>query len=234
MSKKTILFFLLLFHTIYATASDTTGYLNNIITELKKEWPSNKAINLVFHGHSVPAGYFKTPHVNTLHAYPQLVLNKIKEIYPNAVVNVIVTAIGGENSEKGAKRFDAEVLTHQPDVLFIDYALNDRGLGLEKSKAHWEEMIQKALQKNIKVILLTPSPDQSVDLNASDNILEQHSRQIIALSQQYGIGIADSYRQFANIARKKGALKKYMSQINHPNKKGHELIANQIIKYFIQ
>lgn len=234
MLKKPILFFLLLLCVAHATANDSTGYLNNIITALKKEWPSNKTINLVFHGHSVPAGYFKTPDVNTLHAYPQLVLNKIKALYPHAVVNVIVTAIGGENSESGAKRFDAEVLTHQPDVLFIDYALNDRGLGLEKSKMYWEEMIQKALQKNIKVILLTPSPDQSVDLNTPDNILEQHSRQIITLSEKYSTGLVDSYKLFAVVAQKKGQLKKYMSQINHPNQKGHHLIAGQIIKYFIQ
>ena len=30
----------------------------------------------------------------------------------------------------------------------------------------------------------------------------------------------------------KEKLKKYMSQVNHPNEKGHELIANEIIKYF--
>ena len=90
-------------------------------------------------------------------------MQKIKSIYPYAVINVINTCIGGENSVQGAKRFDDEVLSHQPNVLFINYALNDRGVGLEKSYSAWSEMIKKAKSRNIKVSLITPSPDQSVD-----------------------------------------------------------------------
>src|SRR5690606_25796608 len=118
-----------------------------------------RTINLVFHGHSVPSGYFRTPEVRTLDSYPYLVLKELKSLYPNAVINVILTSIGGENSVQGAKRFRQDVLTHRPDVLFIDYALNDRGPGPEKAKAAWEEMIGAALEQHIKVILLTPSPD---------------------------------------------------------------------------
>ena len=51
---------------------------------------------------------------------------------PYSVVNCITTAIGGENSEQGCARFNGEVLVHRPDVVLIDYALNDRGMGLEK------------------------------------------------------------------------------------------------------
>lgn len=79
--------------------------LEQVRQELQKTWPDNKTINLVFHGHSVPSGYFNTPNVRTLQAYPQQVLQAVKEIYPYAVVNSITTGIGGENSEQGIKRF---------------------------------------------------------------------------------------------------------------------------------
>src|SRR6185312_11931391 len=59
-----------------------TAYLANIITELKKEWPNNKTINLVFHGHSVPSGYQQTPLVTTFGSYPLLSLKLITEKYP--------------------------------------------------------------------------------------------------------------------------------------------------------
>ena len=186
---------------------------------------------MVFHGHSVPAGYFKTPVVNTLGAYPALVLKEIKAQYLFAVVNVIVTAIGGENSISGAKRFDNEVLTHHPDVLFIDYALNDRGAGFEKSYKAWDEMIKKAKRKNIKVILLTPSPDQRVDYANPNNELKQHTDQIIRLAREHQVGLVDSYKAFEFAYGKKTILKKYMSQVNHPNEKGHKLIANEIMNF---
>ncbi len=152
-NSKVVLLFLTAFTLISfqlndaESIADPSSYLKDIKSELKKEWPGNRTINLVFHGHSVPAGYFKTPLVNTFDSYPFLLLKELKELYPYAVINVICTAIGGENSSEGVKRFESDVLVHKPDVLFIDYALNDRGIGLEKSKDAWEEMINKALRE---------------------------------------------------------------------------------------
>jgi lysophospholipase L1-like esterase len=207
-------------------------YLQAVKTELKKKWPANKTINLVFHGHSVPSGYFRTPDVRTLEAYPQQVLQQVKSLYPTAVVNVIVTAIGGENSEQGLKRFKKEVLAHRPDVLFIDYALNDRKPGLSKAKMATEKMIRKALKKNIRIILLTPSPDLQVNIKSPDNELGRFSKQIRELAKQYTIGLADTYTCFKTLAEKGEDLNAYMSQSNHPNAQGHALIATELMKYF--
>lgn len=209
-----------------------TDYLKEIKEEFTKKWPNNRTINLVFHGHSVPAGYFKTPIVNTLDSYPFLVLKTIKEHYPFAVVNIINTSIGGENSVSGAERFESEVLIHKPDVLFIDYALNDVGVGLEKSYEAWNNMIRKALNKDIKIILLTPSPDQRVNILEVNNVLEQHKNQIQQLAKENGVGLVDSYAIFKEKLIAGDSIPKFMSQVNHPNKDGHKLIADEIITYF--
>ncbi len=229
-----ILFTTLFFYNSNAQnkIADPQFYLAGIKADLNKQWPDNRTINLVFHGHSVPAGFFKTPVVNTLSAYPYLLLEKLKAKYPYAVINVINTSIGGENSESGEKRFDSEVLTHRPDVLFIDYALNDTGLGLEKSKGYWNRMIQRALENKIKIILLTPSPDQRVNILEPDNILEQHTQQIEQLAKDCGIGLVDSYSLFKDRVISGDSVSIYMSQVNHPNRKGHLLITEEIVKYF--
>jgi lysophospholipase L1-like esterase len=208
------------------------NYLEKIKAEMLVEWPKNRTINLVFHGHSVPAGYFKTPVVNTLASYPYLVLKDLKSAYPMTVVNVINTSIGGEHSESGLKRFEADVLTHKPDVLFIDYALNDRGMGLERAKIAWEKMIRLALEKNIKVILLTPSPDQRVDIKDDLSILDQHANQIKELAKSFQIGLIDTYALYKNKVKSGSNLVDYMSQVNHPNEKGHQMITDEIMSYF--
>ncbi len=187
---------------------------------------------MVFHGHSVPSGYFKTPLVNTLDSYPFQLLKKLKERYPYAVINVINTAVGGENSIKGAKRFDADVLIHKPDILFIDYSLNDLGVGLEKSYTAWDEMINKSLKNNIKVILMTPSPDQRINIIDVNNKLELHRNQVEKLADEYGVGLTDRYNLFKEKINVGDSISDYMSQVNHPNKKGHQLIVNEIFKYF--
>jgi len=211
---------------------NSSDYLNDIKTELKKEWPNNRTINLVFHGHSVPAGYFNTPNIRTFESYPYQVLKQLKELYPYAVINIINTSVGGENSVSGAKRFESDVLIHKPDVLFIDYALNDRSVGLDKSKEAWQKMIEMALKRGIKVILLTPSPDLGENILDTNTTLEKYSQQIRDLSDKFGIGLVDSYSKFKQITISGDSLSKYMAQSNHPNEKGHLLIANEIMKYF--
>lgn len=199
--KSICLFFICLSILIFQSSKGygqtlPSDYLSSIKEELQKDWPKNRTINLVFHGHSVPAGFFKTPVVNTLEAYPMLVLKQLKSLYPKAVINVINTAIGGENSESGSKRFKSTVLNHQPDVLFIDYALNDRRIGLKKAKKYWKKMIKKAVNRKIKVILLTPSPDVKVNLLDAENILEKHTIQIINLASTHKVGLVNSYQIF--------------------------------------
>lgn len=220
---------LLFLQTIIAQTND---YLKEIKDELKKEWPHNRTINLVFHGHSVPTGYFRTPEVRTFDSYPFLLLKELKESYPNAVINVITTSIGGENSTQGAKRFKKDVLIHKPDVLFIDYALNDRSIGLEQSKKNLEKMIKQALKKGLKIILMTPSPDISVDFLKPGSELDLFAQQIKDLAAKYKIGVVDSYGIFKEVAAEGKDIKDYMAQSNHPNEKGHQLIADGIMEYF--
>ena len=66
--KSLFLFFMSFFSLfcLKAQVADKTTYLSDIKQELQKTWPENRTINLVFHGHSVPSGYFDTPNVRTL------------------------------------------------------------------------------------------------------------------------------------------------------------------------
>lgn len=212
--------------------ADRGSYLEELKVQLGQKWPDNQTVNVVFHGHSVPAGYARTPVVNTLHAYPHLTLCGIKERYPTAVVNVIVTAIGGEQSEQGAERFEAEVLTHRPDVLLIDYALNDRTIGLERSEKAWRKMIEAALARGVKVILLTPTPDLSENILAEEGRLAAHAEQIRCLAAEYHVGLADVYEAFRARALAGEKISIYMSQVNHPNALGHSIAAAEILPWF--
>lgn len=217
---------------LYSQQTTPPDYLAEIKNELSKKWPQNRTINFVFHGHSVPSGYFKTPVVNTLSAYPHLFFHSIKDKYPYAVINVITTSIGGENAVSGCKRFKKEVLSHHPDVLLIDYALNDRIEGLEKSEKAWRKMIEMALKQNIKIILLTPTPDLSEQLSDPLSPLAKHAAMIRKLADEYQIGLADSFANFQLLEKEHKSINGYMSQSNHINEKGHHIVAKEIMNYF--
>ena len=92
---KSILLFLALTATLRAAdapaLADRATYVADLGQAMAVAWPKNHMITLVCHGHSVPAGYFKTPVVDTFNAYPHLLHQGLKARFPHAVINVIVT-----------------------------------------------------------------------------------------------------------------------------------------------
>jgi len=197
-----------------------------------KKWPSNRTINIVFHGHSVPAGYFATPVVDSFNAYPHLTHLALKQRFPYAVVNCIVTAIGGENSVSGAKRFERDVLPMHPDLVCIDYGLNDRDLPLDQAKEAWLQMVKSAKSHGIKVLLFTPTPDQSAKMLDPSDPLTKQAVQIRDIAASEEVGLVDSYARFCQILSAEKSIVRYMSQVNHPNRKGHDQVVRLILEWF--
>jgi lysophospholipase L1-like esterase len=214
--------------------ADPVHYLDPLLDLMALKWPDNRTVNIVCHGHSVPAGYFATPYVNTLEAYPARLHRLITERFPFAVVNVIVTAIGGESSPAGAARFDREVLCHRPDLVTIDYGLNDRGPGLAEAERAWRSMIEAALERGRKVILLTPTWDRSFFARDENwNLLGAHAAQIRTLADSYGVGLADSFTIFSERVRRDEDLVGLLSHVNHPSARGHQLVAEALGAFFL-
>jgi hypothetical protein len=119
-------------------------------------------------------------------------------------------------------------------VVTIDYALNDRGMGLDQARASWTGMIRLALDAGCKIILLTPTPDltQEPTYQGSDReLLSSHAEQVRQLASEHGIGLADSFaafRKYQDIA----ALSDLLSWTNHPNRQGHEIVASELLRWF--
>lgn len=215
---------------VLGAAMATETPFTHLLEEMDKPWPGNREVRIVFHGHSVPAGYFATPKVDTFNAYPHLFHRALKDRHPHAVINVIVTAIGGENSVQGAARFERDVLSLKPDLIFIDYALNDRGVGLTKSKEAWTSMIEAAKATKAILVLMTPTPDLAARMGAADEPLTQHAEQIRRLALDYSVPLADSYKEFCRLKEAGRNLADYMSQGNHPNRAGHDVVTAKLME----
>lgn len=218
-----------------AMHADPAFYLRPVIDLLKTHWPENRVVNIVCHGHSVPAGYFATPRVDSLNAYPHLLRVALAERFPYAVINVIVSAIGGESSDAGAERFQRDVLTHKPAVVTIDYGLNDRRLGLPAAHAAWGSMIVAAKQAGAAVLLLTPTPDLTQRAHApseESQPLRDHAVQIRQLAAEHDVGLVDSQCAAAAYCQHTGELTDLLSWSNHPNRAGHVLVARALMRWF--
>jgi len=204
-------------------------YLADVVAEMRKDWPRNRMVEIVCHGHSVPAGYAKTPEVRALDAYPNLLREGLFRRFPHAVINVSVTAIGGEDSVAGEKRFAKDVLARHPDVVTIDYGLNDRRRDPAAVRAAWQSMIRQAKAQGVKVILLTPTGDLSAKVDDPNDPLVKQAVAIRLLAREEGVGLVDSFAAFGKAGVPLASL---MSQVNHPNRAGHELVATGLLEWF--
>lgn len=61
----------------------------------------------------------------------------LQKAFPKAKIHEIHAAIGGTGSNLGAFRLDHDVLQHQPDLVFIEFAVNDGG---RQPESIWESM----------------------------------------------------------------------------------------------
>jgi lysophospholipase L1-like esterase len=70
------------------------------------------------------------------------------EQFPQAKVSEINAAIGGTGSELGVFRLQHDVLRHQPDLLFVEFAVNDGGTSPEHIHRCMEGIVRQTFKHN--------------------------------------------------------------------------------------
>jgi hypothetical protein len=205
-------------------------YLTDLCAALRTRWPDNRTVTIACHGHSVPGGYWATPIVDPFRSYPHLLHRRLHRAFPFATVNVIVTAKGGEASDGGAERFERDVLSLRPDLITIDYALNDRHIGQPRARAAWSSMIERAVSRGAKVVLLTPTCDYRSRPDDPHDELSLWADLIRGLAAEHDVGLSDSLAVFFGHLRSGGRHEDLLAQ--HLTPLGHRLVADELFRWF--
>ena len=75
-------------------------------------------------------------------------LRWFQEQYPKARVSEINAAVGGTGSDLGVYRLRHDVLEHKPDLIFVEFAVNDSGAAPERIHRSMEGIVRQAWQDN--------------------------------------------------------------------------------------
>lgn len=75
-------------------------------------------------------------------------LKWLQEQYPQAKLSEIHAAIGGTGSDLGVFRLQRDVLVHKPDLLFVEFAVNDAGATVEQVQRCMEGIVRQTWQAN--------------------------------------------------------------------------------------
>lgn len=74
----------------------------------------------------------------------------LKEKYPDATIEEIHAAIGGTGSDLGVFRLERDALRHKPDLLFVEFAVNDGGASPDRIWKAMEGIVRQTWETNPK------------------------------------------------------------------------------------
>lgn len=95
------------------------GGLPHVFAKMK----AGKPVTVVYFGGSITAGAGASDGNRT--SYRALVGQWFTATFPRSTVTNVDAAIGGTGSDLGAFRANQDVLAHQPDLVFVEFAVND-------------------------------------------------------------------------------------------------------------
>ncbi len=196
--------------------------LNNTLYKLKVE----RELNVAYFGGSVTDGHGASAANDT--SWRALTTKWLKKSYPSAKINETNAAIGGTSSYFGLFRYQRDVKPSNPDLIFIEFAINDTYYGFtEEQSVYNMESLVNAISKDfpkadIVMIFVT---DQS-RLGTEYTALKAHK----AVADYYGIPTINVGKALSDEIKSSGKdFSYYMTDIVHPNDNGYKVYADSVI-----
>ncbi len=92
------------------------------IKQVMKRAQAGEELTIAFIGGSITQGSLAS---KSEHCYAAHVYEWWKQAFPNATFHYINAGIGGTTSQFGTVRVQTDVLVHQPDLVFVEFSVND-------------------------------------------------------------------------------------------------------------
>lgn len=154
--------------------------------------------------------------------YGSLFFQWWQEKFPDCQINTVNAGIGGTNSYLGVNRVDEQLLSHDPDVVIVEFSVNDTDKVMNKYS--YDSLVRKILshETNPAVMLLFTTQEDGTSLQ------ETHKE----IGTAYDLPML-SYREIVYPEVKAGTLDwKEISPDNiHPNDVGHGFIGQMLSRY---
>lgn len=96
-------------------------------------------VNVLFLGGSITVGG------SSPNGYVTYVEKWLKERYPKATINMVNAGVSGTGSDYGARRYERDVLSKKPDLILIEFCVND---GDNDRTESMEAMVHKTWLSN--------------------------------------------------------------------------------------
>ena len=197
------------------------------VEKTRRDLESGSNVTIVAFGDSITAGYC------VRRGFPSFWKALLAEKYPDARVEMINSGTSGDTSMDGLARLDWAVLAYEPDLVTINFGINDCALGLdqEEFEMNFVEMVRRIRAgPNSEILLLSSQP---LETPPYDRLVLDYYQAVQRVAKQMDVGFVDVYGAWMRRVQAGTPLGSLiLPGLDHPNEAGYKIIAEELMRLF--
>ena len=197
------------------------------VERTRRDLESGCNVTIVAFGDSITAGFA------VRRGFPSFWKALLAEKYPEANVEMINSGISGDMSLDGLARLDFSVLSYEPDLITINFGINDcvLGLGLDEFEMNFVEMVRRIRAgPNSEILLLSSQP---LETQPYDRMVLDYYQAVERVAREMDVGFVDVYGAWMQRVEKGTPLGSLiLPGLDHPNEAGYRIIAEELMRLF--
>jgi lysophospholipase L1-like esterase len=184
-------------------------------------------VTIVAFGDSITAGYA------VRRGFPSFWKEMLKRKYLDSRIEMINSGTSGDTTMDGLARLDWAVLAYEPDLVTINFGINDcvMGLGLEEFETNLVEMVRRIRAGPASEVLLLSS--QPLETQPYDRLVMDYYHAIERVAREMDTGFVDVYGAWIERVRQGKPLGSLIIPgLDHPNDAGYRIITEELMMLF--
>ncbi len=184
-------------------------------------------VTIVAYGDSITAGFA------VRRGFPSFWKEMLRERYPEVSLKMINSGISGDTTLDGLSRLDWAVLSYEPDLVTINFGINDcvLGLGLEEFEMNLVEMVRRIRAGPGSEVLLPSS--QPLETPPYDRLVLDYYQAIKRVAKEMEAGFVDVHGAWMRRVERGTPLSSLIIPgLDHPNEAGYRIIAEELMVLF--
>ena len=197
------------------------------VEKTRRDLESGADATIVCFGDSITAGYA------VRRGFPSFLLESLRQRFPDSKIEMINSGISGDTSQDGLSRLDWAVLSYEPDLVTINFGINDcvLGLSLEEFEMNLVEMVRRIRAGPDSEILLLSS--QPLESPPYDQRVLDYYQTVETVAKEMNVGFVDVYGAWMKRVRAGMPLDSLiLPGLDHPNEAGYRIIAEELMSLF--
>ncbi len=200
----------------------TAGDMTRMANVLQRA-ADGENITAAYIGGSITEGYSDNITLKTEEKWVTMSTEWLNEQFPESEITYVNAGLSGTPSILGNVRLERDVLQYDPDIVFVEFAVND---GTEASyKNAYESLIRTLLtqEKDIAVVLLFTIVENGHTCQPHmSTIGENYNLPMISLPDSVWVEMQEGRMSWSD----------YSADQSHPNVEGSKIIRDFVINYF--